>query len=89
MSKKKAEILANYYRRSGETEIKTTTYAVGSGEWSIEVREPDNTFLFELVGSNGNSHDCPEADNLWKDLYAIEKKALELANIKFGKTIIK
>ena len=43
----------------------TQTYAVGGGEWSIEVYDHDGGFIREFVGSNGTREE--EADDLWRE----------------------
>lgn len=44
----------------------TKTYAIGGGEWSLEVLGEDGEFLFEFVGSNGTHY---EEDDLHGQLY--------------------
>ena len=55
-------------------EITTRSFAVGGGEWSIEVYSLDGDYLFELVGSNGTRDE--EADNLWNELSFLLSEAL-------------
>ena len=55
-------------------QITTRSFAVGGGEWSIEVSDLNGNFLFELVGSNGTRDE--EADNLWNELSFLLSEAL-------------
>jgi len=59
--------------------VQTSTHALGSGDWSIEVRDGDE-FLFELVGSNGSRNDEP-ADDLWGKLQELENLALMVRRV--------
>ena len=54
-------------------EITTKSFAVGGGEWTVEVYNLDGEFLFELVGSNGTRE---PADNLWNELSFLVSEAL-------------
>ena len=55
-------------------EITTKSFAVGGGEWTIEVYDLDGEFLFELLGSNGTRDE--EADDLWGELSCLIHEAL-------------
>lgn len=50
---------------------RTETYAVGGGDWSIEVYDYNNVLLNEFVGSNGTLNDEEPAD-LWGEYDAWE-----------------
>lgn len=54
-------------------EITTKSFAVGGGEWTIEVYDLEGEYLFELVGSNGTRE---PADNLWNELSFLVSEAL-------------
>lgn len=56
-------------------EITTKSFAVGGGEWSVEVYNLDGGFLFELVGSNG-TREGETADNLWNELSHLMAEAM-------------
>ena len=56
-------------------QITTRSFAVGGGEWSIEVSDLNGNFLFELVGSNGTRNN-EEPDNLWGELSFLLSEAL-------------
>lgn len=47
---------------NGDLVATTETFAVGGGDWSIEVRDRQGYLLREFVGSNGTRD---EADDLW------------------------
>jgi len=56
-------------------EITTKSFAVGGGEWTVEVYNLDGEFLFELVGSNGTRNE-ETPDNLWGELSCLVSEAL-------------
>jgi len=56
-------------------EITTKSFAVGGGEWTIEVYDLNGNYLFELVGSNGTRNE-ETPDNLWGELSCLVSEAL-------------
>lgn len=48
--------------KNGDLVWETKTFAIGGGEWSLEVYDEEGSLLKEFVGSNG-THE--PADDLW------------------------
>lgn len=78
----KSEILADYFRKSNQTDYNTKTtcpggYCWGLEVWTIPTSENYSEFLFDLEGSNGQLDGEKPAD-LYGDLAAIHRKAVSL-----------
>jgi len=50
--------------KNGDLVWETKTFAIGGGEWSIEVYDEEGSLLKEFVGSNGTRE---PADDLWAE----------------------
>ena len=50
--------------KNGELVVDTKTFAIGGGQWSLEVYKSDGALMTEFVGRNGTYEDEP-VDDLW------------------------
>lgn len=52
--------------KNGELVVDTKTFAIGGGQWSIEVYDKFGYLLTEFIGRNGTWEEEP-CDDLWAD----------------------